>query len=362
MGATILSERGGGRTPPTGASETRILPAMQRARIHRGGVLAKVLVVLVLVVVLAVVGAVVFLDSIVKTGIAAAGTHALGAKTAVRSVSIGIVSGKTSVEGLVVDNPKGYSDAKFVELGSIAVDAGLSSFTGEKIVIDRVALADLVVEIEKGADGTLNVNAIADHLKEVTGTGGEPAEKPDEKPAEPAGESKEAVVKELRLERIRVNLRNLVGGKDGVVEVKLPDIVLRDLSSKGGVDVLASELSGVVVGSVMQAVIAANIEGLGSEVIGGLQNAVGGIGEAIGGALEGAVTKGVEEVGAALEGVGQKLGESLGDLGKGVTEGAGKMLEGAGESLEKGVGGALKGLGDGLFGGGKKDEKKDEKK
>ncbi len=362
MGATILAEPGGGRTPPTGASETRILPAMQRARIHRGGVLAKVLVVLVLVVVLAVVGAVVFLDSIVKAGIAAAGTHALGAKTAVRSVSIGIVSGKTSVEGLVVDNPKGYSDAKFVELGSIAVDAGLSSFTGEKIVIDRVALADLVVEIEKGADGTLNVNAIADHLKEVTGAGGEPAGKPEEKPGEPAGESKEAVVKELRLERIKVNLRNLVGGKDGVVEVKLPDIVLRDLSSKGGVDVLASELSGVVVGSVMQAVIAANIEGLGSEVIGGLQNAVGGIGEAMGGALEGAVTKGVEEVGAALEDMGQKLGETLGekfgDLGKRVGDAAGEALEGAGEAIKKGVGDALKGLGDGLLDGGKKDEKK----
>ena len=98
------------------------------------------------------------------------------------------------------------------------------------------------------------------------------------------------------------------------------------------------------------------------EVIGGLQNAVGGIGEAIGGALEGAVTKGVEEVGAALEGVGKKLGESLGELGKGMTEGAGKALEGAGEAIEKGVGGALKGIGDGLFGGGKKDEKKDEQK
>ena len=330
---------------------------MQRARIHRGGVLRRVLVVLVIVVILAVVGAVLFLDSIARAGIAAAGTFALGAKTTVESVSVGLVSGKTSVEGLAVANPKGFSDEKFVTLGSVAVDAGLSSFTGEKIVIDRVALADLVVEIEKGADGALNVNAIAANLKKATG--GEGAA---EKPAEPAGESKEAVVKELRLERIQVNLRNLVGGKDGIVEVKLPDIVLRDLSSKGGVDVLASELSGVVIASVMQAVIAANIEGLGSEVIGGLQNAVGGIGEAIGGALEGAVTKGVEEVGAALEGVGKKLGESLGELGKGMTEGAGKALEGAGEAIEKGVGGALKGIGDGLFGGGKKDEKKDEQK
>ena len=248
------------------------------------------------------------------------------------------MSGKTSVEGLAVANPKGFSDEKFVTLGSVAVDAGLSSFTGEKIVIDRVALADLVVEIEKGADGALNVNAIAANLKKATG--GEGAA---EKPAEPAGESKEAVVKELRLERIQVNLRNLVGGKDGIVEVKLPDIVLRDLSSKGGVDVLASEVSGVVIASVMQAVVAANIEGLGADVLGGLQGAVDGLGEAIGGPLKDAVGKGIEGAAAAL----QDVGKGLGDVGKKIGEEAGKALEGAGDAVKKGVGDAI----DGIFGG-----------
>ena len=66
----------------------------------------------------------------------------------------------------------------------------------------------------------------------------------------------------------------MVGGKSGVIEVNLPDLVLRDLSSKGGVDVLTSEISGVVLGSVMEAVLAANIEGLGADVIGGLRGAV----------------------------------------------------------------------------------------
>jgi hypothetical protein len=306
-------------------------------------VLKKVLLAIAVLVIVIVVASVLMIDSIARAGIAAAGTYALGTKTAVREASIGLVSGKTAVRGLEVDNPAGYSPEKFVSLGAIEVDAGLSSFTGDKIDIPRIAVRDLVVDIEK-KDGTLNVQKIVDHLKEVTGAG----EKP--KPETPAGESKEAVIRELRIEGTVVKLRNIAGGKDGVVDIKLPDIVLRDLSSKGGVDVLASELSGVVIGSVMQAVLAANIEGLGAEVLGGLQGAVDGIGQAIGGELTNAVGKGVEGVGEALKGVGEGLSKELGNIGKGLGEGAGKAVEGAGKALEQGVGGAL----EGVFGGKKK--------
>ena len=143
-----------------------------------------------------------------------------------------------------------------------------------------------------------------------------------------------------------MNLRNIAGGKDGVVEVKLPDLVVRDLSSKGGVDVLASEISGVVISAVMKGVIAANIEGLGSDVLGGMQGAVDGIGGMIGGQLRGAVDSGINNAGDALKGIGKELG----NIGKGVTEGAGKVLDGAGGALKdgvKGLGGAL----EGVFGG-----------
>jgi hypothetical protein len=309
-----------------------------QTQLRRGGALKKVLLAVAVLLIVAIVAGVLFLDTIARGAIAAAGTYALGTKTTVSEASVGIVSGKTAIRGLEVDNPKGFSESvKFVSLGEVAVDAGLSNFMGDKIVIDRVAISNLTVDIEKGADGTLNVNAIVENLKKAAG-GGDGA-----KPAEPAGESKEAVIKELRLEKVKVNLRNLVGGKDGVVEVNLPDIVLRDLSSKGGVDVLASEVSGVVIASVTQAVIAANIQGLGADVLGGLQGAVDGIGQAIGGPLKDAVGKGIEGAAGALK----EVGAGLGDIGKKLGEEAGKALEGAGDAVKKGVGGAI----DGIFGG-----------
>jgi len=300
--------------------------------------LKKIIIGVVLLLVVLIVGSVLFLDSIVKAGIGTAGSHVLGVPTRAGLVSVGLVSGKTSIGDLTVDNPQGYAPVKFLSLGAIEVEAPFSQLSGEKIVINRVELRDLTIELEKGADGKLNVEKIVDNLKKATG-----ADKPAEPaPEPPPGESKEAVVKELRLERVTVNLRNMAGGKDGVVEVKLPDLVVRDLSSKGGVDVLASELSGVVIGSVMKSVIAANIQGLGADVLGGMQGAVEGVGGVIGEGLRGAVDVGVKGAEEALKGIGK----GLGDLGKG----AGEVMKGAGESIQKGVGDAL----DGIFGGKKK--------
>lgn len=336
--------------PAEGVREARILRAMNASpRPLRGGILRKLLIVIALVVVVAVLAVVLLLDSIARVGIEAVGTYALGTRTTVREASIGVVSGKTAIRGLSVDNPAGFSPSKFVALDEIAVNAGLSSFTGDKIVIDRVALTGLVVEIEKDGSGVLNVQKFSDHIKKVTGGGADAGAGGEQKPA-PTGESKEAVIRELRLEQMRVNLRNIAGGKDGVVEIKLPDLVLRDLSSKGGVDVLASELSGVVIGAALKGVIAANIKGLGSDVLGGLQGAVEGIGGAIGGSLRGAVDTGVTEAGAALRAVGEGVAKGMEEAGKKVGEAAGKALEGAGKAIGDGVGGAL----EGVFGGGKK--------
>ena len=84
-----------GRTRPQRGGESPYSPRMNRSTPRRGGILRKVLIALVLLIVVAVVGGVLFLDSIVKAGIGAAGTHVLGVNTSVKDVSIGIVSGKT---------------------------------------------------------------------------------------------------------------------------------------------------------------------------------------------------------------------------------------------------------------------------
>jgi len=330
----MVPQRAAPRSERAQVLKRRILRAMADGTPRRGRWLIKALVVLALLVVALVVGAVVFLDSIAKAGIATVGSRVLGVPTQAGDVSIGIASGVSMIGRLEVDNPSGYAPVKFVSLGALEVDAPFAGLTGDKIVIERIALFDLVVELEKGKDGKLNVERIVENIKRATGAGRE-AGKPDEKPADPAAESKEAVVRELRIERLRVNLRNIAGGKDGVVEVKLPDIVVRELSSKGGVDVLASELSGVVIGSVLQSVVAANIEGIGAEVLGGLKGAIEGVGTVLDEHLRGAVDAGVEGAMKALEGAGKLLDEGV--------KGAGKALEDG----VKGVGNAL----EGVFGG-----------
>ena len=297
-------------------------------RLH-GGILKRLLIAIAIALVLALVAGVLMIDSIARTGINAAGTYALGVPTSVKEVSIGLLSGESSIQGLAVDNPAGFADAKILTLDRVQLGAGISTILGERIVVDRVAFTGLTLDLEKHADGTLNVTKLVDHLKEVTGSS-------DTKEPAAVGESKEVVIKELRLEKIRVNLRNMVGGKSGVIEVNLPDLILRDLSSKGGVDVLTSEISGVVLGSVMEAVLAANIEGLGADVIGGLRGAVDGVGSVIPASLKDAVSKGIQDAGSALEGVGKLLGAPTK-----------KLLDDAGKSLQDGVGSAL----DGIFGG-----------
>ncbi len=303
---------------------------MQRTSPPRSGrALKRVVIVLAVVLVLALAASILWIDSLARAGLNAAATHALGTKAAASSVSIGLFSGESSVHGFEVDNPQGFSNAKILTLDALHVSVGMSLLFEDAIVIDRVALSHLTLNVEKSADGTLNINALAAHLQ-----GANSESKTSD--AANAGDAKEVLIKELRLESVQVNLHNMLGGNKGVVTVRLPDLVLRDLSSKGGVDLLASEVSGVVLGSVVEAVIASNIEGLGAEVIGGLRGAVNGFGAVLDGPLREAVTSGITDASKAL----QSVGKSLGDATK-------KVLDGAGKAIEEGVGGAL----EGIFGG-----------
>ena len=126
---------------------------------------------------------------------------------------------------------------------------------------------------------------------------------------------------------MKVRLRNLVGGKQGVVEAALPDILLKDVKSDGSVDVLASQLSGVVIASVLQATVSANIEGLSSELIGDLKGSIKNSVDALPDNLRGPVES--------------------------IRGGLGTVLDKTGEGVKEGIGGAI----DSLFGDKKKNGK-----
>jgi putative FmdB family regulatory protein len=292
-----------------GQGNLRRTKAPGRAR-RKGGIVKRLLLGLALLVVAIVVAVVLSIDAIARVGIEVVGTKVLGVQTTVRSVSLGLLSSHSAVRGVQVANPKGYTDPIFLDLGEASLTARLGELTGEKAVIRNVTISDLVLTLEQDASGKLNAQRISDNLPD---SGSDAKTEP--KPAD--GPSRDFLVQEIRIERVKVRLRNLVGGRDGVVEAKLPDIVLKDVHSDGSVDVLASEISGVVISSVLQATLQANIEGLSGAVADGVRDT-----------LKDMVNDLPADLQAPVEKIRGGVGEALDKAGEGIQKGVGEALQG----------------------------------
>ena len=117
---------------------------------------------------------------------------------------------------------------------------------------------------------------------------------------------------------------DLVGGRKGIVEANLPDIVLKDVKSDGSVDVLASQVSGIVIGSVLQAVVTSNIEGLSSEVAGSIRDSLKSCTDALPADLRGPVEAIRGGVGTALDKTGADIQKGVGDALQGIFGGKDK--------------------------------------
>ncbi len=304
-----------------GQGNLRRPAAKKSASRRRGSVLKRVLIAVAALVVVLVVGGMLMIDVIARKGIEVAGTAVLGVDTTVRSVRIGLISDTSSIKDLAVANPKGYTDPHFLDLGNASLTARLGELMGDQVKVRNVTIQDLTLTLEKDASGKLNADRISDNLPSAS------EQKEPPKSGKQAGESRTIVINEFRIERVKVRLRNLVGGKQGVVEAALPDIVLKDVKSDGSVDVLASQLSGVVIASVLQATVSANIEGLSTELIGD---------------LKGSIKHSVDALPDNLRGPVESIRGGLGTV-----------LDKTGEGVKEGIGGAI----DSLFGDKKKNGK-----
>ena len=83
--------------------------------IRRGGILRKALIALALLVIVLVVGAVLFLDSIVKAGIGTAGSHVLGVPTRHADLADDIERWRTLHDDAVAEDDKARHYVRMLE-------------------------------------------------------------------------------------------------------------------------------------------------------------------------------------------------------------------------------------------------------
>ena len=232
------------------------------------------------------------LGTIITTAITTAGPEIILAKVDLKETIIDASTGKGSLHGLLIGNPKGFKTESAFKMDKVEVQLDTDSITSDTIIIKKVDIQAPEATYELGGGGS-NIGAIQNNVdafvKKLVGDS-----KATEKSAAKEGGTK-MVIDHVYVKGGKVNVSaTFLGGKS--MTVPLPDIHLQDIGKKG---------NGATPGEVVQTLISA---------------------------LNKAILKAVTPLNL----------DKVGDV-------AGKAVKGVGDTLEKGV----KGVGDavsGIFG------------
>ncbi len=284
----------------------------------------KFVLIFILLVLALVAGAVMYLDTIAKTGIESGASYALGVPTSVKSVHLGVSSGNFELRGLKVDNPGGFAAKNFFSLDRLRLELPVSHIFEDTITVPLLELDGIDVSIEKGKRGA-NYEAILANLHKLQSAGSAGADKPATAPES----STNLIIKHLLIKNVVAHLDIAsLPGDSGKMDVTVPEISLHDISSKDGGGVAISQLTSIVTRAVLQAVMKKGI-GLPADLLGDLRGGLAGLGnldlKASGTALAGEGGKLLGTVGEQLKTGGGSLSKNAEDAGKQLK---GKLLQG----------------------------------
>lgn len=277
----------------------------------------------VVLIVAALFGAWLYIDTIAESAIEEGATYATGVPTTLGGASVGVFAGGLEIEDLEVANPEGFDADYFLHLGEGSTQVSLGSLMSDTVVIPHLRLSDLTVNLQQKGDAA-NYQVILDNLAKLSGD-----------QAQPTDETKGYKVGQILIQNVTVNAE--VMGQS-IRDVQIPEIRLEDIGSDTETGVLLSELQGVIVKAVLEA-IAKNPQALPGLMAAGLNQGLQQVGEIakVGEQIIGDITT---QAGQILEGLpgGQGLSEKLqGTGGK-----AGQTLEGATQKLGNFFGGNKK--------------------
>ena len=285
--------------------------------------IVRLVIVLALVVIGAGVALVLSVDRIAKAAIEYGGTEALGTRTSLESIHIGILGGTASLSGLAVANPTGYPEGNFLSLGKGEVGVSLGSLSRSTVEVPKIELDGIAARLDMKLGQKSNAETVLANIEAFSKKFGSGESKD---PAAPAGEGKKLVIRQLVLTDIsaKVAVENAAE-----VDVKVPRIELKDVG--GGEGVTMAQLMSVITTATVDGILKNGGDAIPAVLRDSLGPKLAEVGTVLRDQVGSAVTGAVDEAKKALEGATQNVGKSLEDAGKK-----------AGESIEKGLGDLFK--------------------
>lgn len=186
-------------------------------------------------------------DHIVEKAIRIYGPKMTQTSVGVDTVHMSLLTGSARIKGLVVGNPKGYSAAQAISVGTIAVGVDPMTVFSEKIVIRSIRLESPEITFEGGLGGN-NLGQILDNVNSAGKSEGTLSTNAATQPKS----TKKYEVDDLVVTGTKVHV--LLTGMPEQQTITLPDIQLTDLG-KGGEGITAADLTQRVLSAISEKTI-----------------------------------------------------------------------------------------------------------
>ena len=214
----------------------------------------KLLVIAGILLGLGIVGVIVtafFLGNIVTAGVNRFAPQITQTTVVLSSATISPLSGTGTLSGLVVGNPKGWSDANLCSLGKIHLDVQPFSILGDHVIINEISIVAPEFNYETKIVAS-NVSDLLKNIEQITGSSSSP------QATAKNGKPIKFEVKKFRLQGGWVR----VGVGSAALNLPMPPVELNDIgTSQGGVT--PDQLVFAVMRSVTPSIIAATTQAAG---------------------------------------------------------------------------------------------------
>lgn len=232
--------------------------------------LRKIIFTLVVLLILVLLIAWATIDRLAKTGIEQGGRYAMGVDTTVDDVSVSLLKGQMTIDGLEIGNPEGYKTPHLMKSGHWELSVRFASLMTDTVEMPRLELDGLDLNIEQKL-GKSNIKEVMDNMKRLR--------KEKEKEEKPG---KKLRIETVRIRNVTAHVQVLPGSKP--VLVKVDEIELKDVTPENSKGIVISELFQRLMAAVLAGVIdkAKDVPGIPSGFLNDLSKDVAGLAESLG--------------------------------------------------------------------------------
>lgn len=233
----------------------------------------------VIVVALAIVWC--SLETIVKKVVNKYGTEITGTEVRLEGFNLSPLQGRVAIKGLTVANPANYKSPYLLSLGGVSVKIDLKSLTTNTIVVEDITVDQPAITYEMLSLTQNNIKQLQDNIAKNTVSSAAPkAEEPKKAEAKTSDAGKQVIIRKVTVNAGELKAVTNVPGDKGLIDVKLPEIVLTDIGGqKKGESITASvaKILNKILATASQTVVKSGLGDLKNVAKENLDNVVGGV-------------------------------------------------------------------------------------